>query len=141
MHPLCNMSTYRTPLRFIQPKLSLDCHLAEACLKHTQHTPPVYEINTYMFQQNTHFNSITKCLKIVKRCRDNNVCEAYVIPFLFGSFFTVCHPYIDVHFLKCFYGTCYIYTTSNCLSNRVHLINMFPQLLSNSVSFSQAITC
>ena len=30
------------------------------------------------------------------------MCEAYVIPFLFGSFFTVCHPYIDVHFLKCF---------------------------------------
>ena len=41
----------------------------------------------------------------VKRCRDGNVCEAYVIPFLFGSFFTVCHPYIDVHFLKCFF--CY----------------------------------
>ena len=39
----------------------------------------------------------------VKRCRDGNVCEAYVIPFLFGSFFTVCHPYIDVHFLKCFF--------------------------------------
>ena len=37
-----------------------------------------------------------------KRCRDGNVCEAYVIPFLFGSFFTVCHPYIAVHFLKCF---------------------------------------
>ena len=35
-----------------------------------------------------------------KRCRDGNVCEAYVIPFLF---FTVCHPYIDVHFLKCFF--------------------------------------
>ena len=31
------------------------------------------------------------------------MCEAYVIPFLFGSFFTVCHPYIDVHFLKCFF--------------------------------------
>ena len=30
------------------------------------------------------------------------MCEAYVIPFLFGSFFTVCHPYIDVHFVKCF---------------------------------------
>ena len=30
------------------------------------------------------------------------MCEAYIIPFLFGSFFTVCHPYIDVHFLKCF---------------------------------------
>ena len=30
------------------------------------------------------------------------MCEAYmyVIPFLFGSFFTVCHPYIDVHFSK-----------------------------------------
>ena len=41
--------------------------------------------------------------KNVKRCRDGNVCEAYVIPFLFGSFFTVCHPYIDVHFLKCFF--------------------------------------
>ena len=25
---------------------------------------------------------------------DGNVCEAYVIPFLFGSFFTVCQPYI-----------------------------------------------
>ena len=47
----------------------------------------------------------TKSLKIkndVKRFRDGNVCEAYVIPFLFGSFFTVCHPYIDVHFVKCF---------------------------------------
>ena len=44
--------------------------------------------------------------KNVKRCRDGNVCEAYVIiPFLFRSFFTVCHPYIDVHFLKCFF--CY----------------------------------
>ena len=41
--------------------------------------------------------------KNAKRCRDGNVCEAYVIPFLFGSFFTVCHPYIDVHF---FYVTC-----------------------------------
>ena len=29
--------------------------------------------------------------------------EVYVIPFLFGSFFAVCHPYIDVHFLKCFF--------------------------------------
>ena len=37
-----------------------------------------------------------------KRCRDGNMCEVYVIPFLFGSFFTVCHPYIDVYFLKCF---------------------------------------
>ena len=39
----------------------------------------------------------------VKRCRDGNVCEAYVIPFLFGLFFKVYHPYIDVHFLKCFF--------------------------------------
>ena len=31
------------------------------------------------------------------------MCEAYVIPLLFGSFFTICHPYIDVHFLKCFF--------------------------------------
>ena len=30
------------------------------------------------------------------------MCEAYVILFLFGSFFMVCHPYIAVHFLKCF---------------------------------------
>ena len=30
------------------------------------------------------------------------MCEAYVIPFLFGSSSTVCHPCIDVHFLKCF---------------------------------------
>ena len=44
---------------------------------------------------------------MVKRCRDGNVCEAYVIPFLFGSFFMVCHPYIDVHFLKCFSVTCF----------------------------------
>ena len=35
------------------------------------------------------------------------VCEAYVIPFLFGSFFTVCHPYIDLHCVKCF--LCYLY--------------------------------
>ena len=34
--------------------------------------------------------------------RDGNVCEAYVIPFLFGLFFMVCHPYIGVHFVKCF---------------------------------------
>ena len=39
--------------------------------------------------------------------RDGNVCEAYVIPFLFGSFFTVCHPYIDLHFVKCF--LCYLF--------------------------------
>ena len=31
------------------------------------------------------------------------MCEAYVIPFLFGSFFMVRHPYIDIHFLKCFF--------------------------------------
>ena len=37
------------------------------------------------------------------KCRDGNVCEAYVIPFLFGTFFTVCHPYIVVQFLKCFF--------------------------------------
>ena len=43
-------------------------------------------------------------LKNVKRCRDGNVCEVYVIPFLFGSFFTVCHPYIDVAtFLEMFF--------------------------------------
>ena len=41
------------------------------------------------------------------------MCEAYVIPFLFGSFFTVCHPYIDVHFLKCFFCNLYI---NNCLA-------------------------
>ena len=35
------------------------------------------------------------------------MCEAYVIPFLFGSFFMVCHPYIDVHFLKCFLSDLY----------------------------------
>ena len=35
------------------------------------------------------------------------MCEVYVIPFLFGSFFTVCHPYIDVHFVKCF--LCYLF--------------------------------
>ena len=46
-------------------------------------------------------------LPYYKKCRDGNVCETYVIPFLFGSFFTVCHPYIDVHFLKCFF--CYLY--------------------------------
>ena len=34
--------------------------------------------------------------------RDGNVCEAYVIPLLFGLLFTICHPYIDVHFVKCF---------------------------------------
>ena len=33
----------------------------------------------------------------------SHVCEAYVILFLFGSFFTVCHPYIDLHFVKCFF--------------------------------------
>ena len=38
----------------------------------------------------------------VRRCKDGNVCEAYFIPFLFGSFFTLYHPYIDVHYLKCF---------------------------------------
>ena len=31
------------------------------------------------------------------------MCEAYVILFLFESFFTVYHPYIDVHFsVTCF---------------------------------------
>ena len=55
----------------------------------TEHTLPYYKI----------------IFKMLKRCRDGNVCEAYVIPFLFGSFFTVYRPYIDVHFLKCFF--CY----------------------------------
>ena len=54
----------------------------------------------------THTSILQNNFKNVKRCRDGNVCEAYVIPFLFGSFFTVCHPYIDVHFLKCFF--CYL---------------------------------
>ena len=32
------------------------------------------------------------------------MCEAYVVPFLFGSLFTVCHPYIDVAtFLEMFF--------------------------------------
>ena len=52
------------------------------------------------------------------------MCEAYVIPFLFGSFFTVCHPYIDVHFLKCFF--CYFHywfydKPPFFMSNDVHL--------------------
>ena len=34
------------------------------------------------------------------------MCVKHVIPFLFGSFFTVCHPYIDVHFV--FSVTCII---------------------------------
>ena len=33
--------------------------------------------------------------RVVKRCRDDNVCEAYVIPFLFGSFFSLPSLYID----------------------------------------------
>ena len=32
----------------------------------------------------------------------NVMCVKYVIPFLF---FMICHPYSDVHFLKCF--TCF----------------------------------
>ena len=44
------------------------------------------------------------------------MCEEYVIPFLFGSFFTVCHPYIDVHFLKCFF--CYFSNLTDTTSLR-----------------------
>ena len=56
------------------------------------------EINTC--SNRTHTSILQKN---VQRCRDGNVCEVYVIPFLFGSFFTVYHPYIDVHFFKCFF--------------------------------------
>ena len=38
-------------------------------------------------------------------CLDGNVCEAYVIPFLFGLFFVVCHPYIIVYFVEMFFVT------------------------------------
>ena len=31
------------------------------------------------------------------------MCEALVIPFLFGSFFTVCHPYIRTYIYEMFY--------------------------------------
>ena len=32
------------------------------------------------------------------------MCEVYVIPFLFGSFFAICHPYIIiVHFVEMFF--------------------------------------
>ena len=67
----------------------------------------MYKINTC--SNRTHTSILQNNFKNVKRCRDGklNVCEAYVIPFLFGSFFTVCHPYIDVYFLKCFF--CYFY--------------------------------
>ena len=60
--------------------------------------------------------------------------------FLFGSFFTVCHPYIDVHFLKCFFcdfldtvvrviavsaqtGTCSWFIRPNKLSNHLATSN------------------
>ena len=66
-----------------------------------------------------HYIDTSILLKNVKRCRDGNVCEAYVIPFLFGSFFTVCHPYIDVHFLKCFF--CYLSYEALSKSHGHHL--------------------
>ena len=37
-----------------------------------------------------------------KKCRDGNVCEAHVIPFLFGSFFSLPSLHSDVQFVKCF---------------------------------------
>ena len=56
------------------------------------------------------------------------MCEAYVIPFLFGSFFTVCHPYIDVHFLKCFF--CY-FEISRQINGKQAWPNSLPVLLSS----------
>ena len=35
------------------------------------------------------------------------MCEVYVIQFLFGSFFTVCHPYIDVASYSVFSVICF----------------------------------
>ena len=34
----------------------------------------------------------------VKRCRDGNECEVYIIPFLFGSFFAVGSPTLIYNF-------------------------------------------
>ena len=63
-------------------------------------------------------------LKNVKRCRDGNVCEAYVIPFLFGLFFAVCHPYIIVHFCRnVFFVTCIIIdSTCNLQTKGLELV-------------------
>ena len=49
------------------------------------------------------------------------MCEAYIIPFLFGSFFTVCHPYIDVHFLKCFFCNLYTIHSAQKFGNRIYI--------------------
>ena len=44
----------------------------------------------YISLMNTHFNTPTLTILYyktnTKRCRDGNVCEAYVILFLFGNF-------------------------------------------------------
>ena len=60
----------------------------------------------------------------VKRCRDGNVCEAHVIPFLFGLFFVVAiHSYNVVHFVEMFFVTSiimhatsfqYVYSSLTC---------------------------
>ena len=39
-----------------------------------------------------------------KTCTKSYVCEAYVIPFLFGL---VCHPYIIAHFVEMFFCDLY----------------------------------
>ena len=66
------------------------------------------------------------------------MCEAYVIPFLFGSFFTVCHPYIDVHFLKCFF--CYFYNKQQELNKILHSLPVIAQSCSvNNLPTFQSI--
>ena len=84
-----------------QHQLPLHCNLPEIPMHTT------CKQNTHTYQHNSTHTLSTSINKKLKRCRDGNVCEAYVIPVLFGLFLTVCHPYICVHFVKkCFFVTC-----------------------------------
>ena len=73
---------------------------------HTLHTHWQTRIGWHTLH--THTRDRNVCEAYVIPFLFASVCEVYVIPFLFGSFFTVCHPYIDVDFVKCFlcYFTC-----------------------------------
>ena len=72
---------------------------------HTLHTHWQTRIGWHTLH--THIRDGNVCEVYVILFLFASVCEVYVIPFLFGSFFTVCHPYIDLHFVKCL--LCYLF--------------------------------
>ena len=86
-----------------------------------------------------HTSILQNNFKNVKRCRDGNVCEAYVILFLFGSFFTVCHPYIDIHFLKCFSVTCMDSVCYSQVRFSFYSLTTTPAAASNSMYNSKSV--